>query len=117
MGGNDIGKPSECLKEKFRLLFAKLKEKRSPVIINGIYPRLNESAEWTSRTMALNKWLNGMCTSSGMIFLDNWNYLTKNPHLYARDGVHLNFSGKECIIEHICELLEEKSVWKHFLAV
>lgn len=100
VGGNDIGSVgSEELKRRFRDMLDRLRDRRSTSVVMGILPRRFESREWSSRAIALNRWLDRQCLNLGFNFIDSWSYFINRPDRFARDGIHLSPLGREAFID------------------
>ena len=92
--GNDVGeeKLSE-IREKYRLLLNKLKEKKRPTALAGIIPRKCWGNYEYKQGQKLNGILKDLCKDSQASFIDLWDSFRGNKWLLAEDGVHLSDVG------------------------
>ena len=97
VGVNNVGeRQSEKTLKDFRSLLERLREARSQgslVLVTGILPRCNASAEWYSRALYINRSVRKMCSDMGLGFLDSWDQFYSCDRLYMRDGLHLSDEG------------------------
>lgn len=104
VGTNDMPHAqSEATKRDFNELFNVLK----PWIINGLsvfvsgpLPALYRGDERFSRTRNLNTWLNFICRSHHIHFIDNFNLFWNRPSLFRLDGLHLNRFGSRILTDN-----------------
>ena len=100
VGGNDISSlRSEELKDRFRKMLEKLRDRKSPSAIIGILPRRYANMEWSSRAIALNKWLEKRCNEIGFFYIDSWGEFINRPDRFRRDGIHLSSRGRDCFVD------------------
>ena len=108
VGTNDIGKLGySAIVDKYTDLFNKLRLKKCNVVIVGILPRLKESALWSSRAIAVNNFLQQQCILYNFKYIDLWEVMYKNRFYYNRDGIHLNFRGRNFLSDVIVNKLSE----------
>ena len=116
VGTNNVGEcTSAALRLKFRALLGRLCERRSPTLLLGILPRLGVRREWTEQAREMNRWLHTQCVSRGLTFLNMFDFFSRKPELFTRDGVHLTLRGKEILADEIEEVLGESSIYNSFL--
>ena len=116
VGTNNVGEcTSAALRLKFRALLSRLSERRSPTVLLGILPRLGVRWEWTEQAREMNRWLHTQCVSRGLTFLNMFDFFSRKPELFTRDGVHLTLRGKEILADEIEEVLGESSIYNSFL--
>ena len=107
VGTNEIGKSGYVsITEKYYNLFEKVKAKKAKVVVVGILPRLKESAQWSSRAIAINNWLKQQCVVYDFEFLDLWEVMYENRYYYSRDGIHMNFNGRAFLTRVIINKLK-----------
>ncbi|KAF3851685.1 hypothetical protein F7725_013457, partial [Dissostichus mawsoni] len=81
IGTNDTAyRQSEVLKQDFASLFKVLKECNKSVFISGPIPSIRRGVERFSRLLSLNIWLQSVCCSHNLGFIDNFN-LFWQPYL------------------------------------
>ena len=106
VGTNDVGSDTlKELKDKFRKLLKAIEDRRVPSVMVGILPRCFASPKWRSRALYINRWLSEQCSILGVHFVDLWDNFAFKSWMYASDGVHLNYQGKNFLGSVLGELL------------
>mgnify|MGYP003334593745 FL=1 len=102
VGGNDVGKVGIVeLFRRFRETLGLIRDRGGVPVVCGVLPRMRKSDEWLSRAMGLNRELALHCERNGWIYVNTWDSFYNMDHLYARDGVHLNFKGVKVLSDSL----------------
>ena len=97
-GSNDIGlQQSERLKDDFRALISSVLAADRTCIISGPFPSPCYGDGKFSSIRGLHIWLKGYCCLLRIPFIDNFNTFWRRFDLFARDGLHPNWSGAQLL--------------------
>ena len=119
VGSNDIfsfdkkERSTEVIYKDFVALTDSLNDKTENAVMVGVLPRLRENHIQLSKAIGLNERVKKMCQEKGITFLDYWNDFF-DISLFAKDGVHLNYVGKEklgkLLNESVLNLIRKSSM-------
>ena len=109
VGTNEINKTGSVeIENKYRSLLDSLKSKRCNVVVVGILPRIKLGSDWSSRAVSTNNFLQQECLRYNFQYLDMWDIMYRNRQFYNRDGVHLNYMGRQFFSDRILGKLSER---------
>lgn len=109
VGTNDIReRRSIALQEDFTTLLSTLMGTGKRIVISGPLPTYRKGAERWSRLFWLHTWLEPLCTSLSIPYVDNFNLFWEMPNLLKRDGLHPNRHGARMLSDNITTTLKGK---------
>ena len=93
-GTNDVQSArAEDILAKYRRVIRRYRQTSRNVIVSGILPRTKAFPGFHRKACDVNEELRRLCENEGVVFTSQWEHFYDQPHLYRRDGLHLNDEG------------------------
>lgn len=92
---------SEVTKSRFTDLLNFLTRTGKSVLISGPIPTLGRGSESFSRLLSLHTWLQSVCRTHNVQFIDNFNLFWNRLPFYKPDGLHPNWRGYRMLADNL----------------